>query len=186
MRLLTLLILLAQSTLHADWRPFGGAGVERFDAGQRAWVAFPTRLLYQAEPEGVKAQVPALRHGQTLTLRLDFKRLPHYGEWVAQRQAQGGAAWTGLKALLDELGDGPAVALIQEPLPAAGPVKVLLGLRRGSQFELYAMLPGALAPCGKSLCFEAKEPVFASQTAAMAWKLLKPLARAQAKASIKR
>jgi hypothetical protein len=186
MRQLVILLLFLCSALRADWRPIGGVQAEHFDSGHKAWMALPLRVQYQKQPEGVRVQLPPLKAGQPLTARLDFKRLPHYGTWIAERQAQGGASWAALKALLDELGEGPAMALIQEPLPAGGPVKVLLGLRRNSRFELYATVPGELQRCGTSLCFEPQEPQFASQSAALAWKLLKPLARAQAKASLKR
>ncbi len=186
MRPFALLLLLIAPTLHADWHPIGGILAERFDPAHKAWVPQPVRLFYEAQPEGIQAQLSAPKPGQPLTLRVDFKHLPRYSEWVAQRQAQGGAAWAALKALLDDVGDGPAVALVTEALPREGRIRVQLGLRRVSRFELYATLPGQVGPCGSALCFEPQEPQFASQSAALAWKLLKPLARAQAQASLKR
>ena len=185
-RFLILALLLTAPSAHASYRPIGGVLADRFDAAKKAWVVQPVRLSYRAEPEGIQVELLSLKAGQPLTLRLDFKHLPHYGEWMAQRQAQGGATWTALRALLDEVGDGPAMALVAEPLPKEGPVEVKLGLRRGSRFELYAAVRGPLVACGTSLCFEPGEPQFVDQSAALAWKLLKPLARSQAKASLKR
>ena len=182
----SLLLLLLCSSLHAQWHVVARVKAERFDAAKRAWSPLPADLLYQGEPEGVEAALSGLKTGSPLTARLDFKRLPHYGEWVAQRQAESGSRWAAIQALLNELGDGPAIALVSEALPAHGPIQVKLGLRRGSRFELYATVPGQLRPCGQDLCFEPGEPVFASQSAALAWKLLKPLAGAQLKSASKR
>lgn len=154
---------------------------QAFDLSHKAWAPLPVSVEFKAETEEVRLRLPKGLAGRDLTARLDFKALPHYGEWLAQRQAQGGPTWTALKAVLDEIGDGPAVALTHGDLPAKGPGKVLVGLRRGSKFELYATVPGAFEPCGSALCFEPGEPLFASRSTALAWDLLKPLALKQAK-----
>ena len=170
----------------ADYRPVGQAQAEHFDAKRKAWAVLPVLVDFDAAAEQARVRLPKALTGQTITARLDFKRLPHYSEWLAYRQAQGGASWTALKLLLDEVGDGPALALTHEALPATGNGSVLVGLRRGSQFDLYATIHGRFSPCGPSLCFEPQKADFAHPSAALAWSLFKPLAVQQAKAASSR
>jgi hypothetical protein len=183
---LALALLASACPLFAGYRVIGRALPERFDEGRRAWSSLPVLLEFDAAGSTPRLRFSALPLGRELTARLDFKRLPHYGEWLAQRQAQGGPAWTALKAILDELGNGPCMALTHEKLSADSACRLLLGMRRGSRFDLYASVPGRLSACGKDLCFEPGEPVFASHSASLAWDLLRPLALKQAKSAASR
>jgi hypothetical protein len=173
-------------TLRAAWRPIALAPVQVFDSGQKTWITMAVGVEFDAQAESARLRVSKRLLAHPLTARLDFKHLPRYAEWMAQNQARGGAEWAALKAVLDELGDGPAMAMTQEALPAQGRVKLLLGLRRGSHFELFATLPGSLGPCGSSLCCDLGEPVFATQSGQLLWSLLKPTALSQAKMAANR
>jgi hypothetical protein len=173
-------------SLRADWRPIAMAPVQVFDSGQKTWLNMAVGLEFEAQAEDARLRVSRRLLAHPLTARLDFKHLPHYAEWVSQNQARGGAEWAALKAVLDEVGDGPAMALTQEPLQAPGSVKVLLGLRRGSHFELFATVPGQLGACGSGLCCTLGEPVFATESGRLLWSLLKPAALRQAKMAANR
>ncbi len=183
---LSLPLLLSCTQLLAAYRPIGQALPERFDPRHQAWVGLPTQIEFDPQLGKARLRLAPFPLGQVLTARLDFKHLPHFEPWMAQRRAEGGPSWTALKAILDDIGDGPAMALTQAPLAAEGRLHLLVGLRRGSRFELYATLTGFLDPCGKDRCFEPLEVVFASQSAALAWTLLRPLALKQAKAASNR
>jgi hypothetical protein len=155
------------------------AEAERFDAHAKTWTPLPARLDWDRGAGQARLLAQGVKSGQPLTARLDFKRLPHYAEWVAQRQAEGGASWAALDALLKELGDGPAVAVSQGPVPVSGPLTLMLGLRRGTQFEPFATVSGPVQISRGGLLFSPGEPVFSRPSAALAWQLLKPLALRQ-------
>jgi hypothetical protein len=179
---LTVIIFLSISAaLQAGYRPIGGARAEFFGGAKAGWLPLPVNVEFDPALETARLRLDRRSISLPLTARLDFKRLPGYATWVAQRQTQGGAAWVALKAILDELGNGPAMVLCHEAVPAQGPATLLLGLRRGSRFQLYATVPGVFGPCGSRLCFEPGPPIFASQSASLAWSLLKPLALKEAK-----
>jgi hypothetical protein len=184
--LIALSVLAVSLTSHAAFRPIGRAPAEFFGGTKPHWLILPLTVDFDPSLEQARLRLSGQVSGQLLTARLDFKRLPGYGAWIAQRQAQGGPAWAALKAVLDELGDGPAMVLTHEKLPVQGPAKLLVGLRRGSHFQLYATVPGSFSPCGSRLCFEPGTPVFASRSAGLAWSLLKPLALREAKGAASR
>jgi hypothetical protein len=173
-------------SLRAAWRPIALAPVQVFAPGQKTWLDMAVEVEFEAQAENARLRVSRRLLGHPLTARLDFKHLPHYAEWISQNQARGGAEWAALKAVLDEVGDGPAMALTQEALPAQGSVKLLLGLRRGSHFELFATVPGQMGACGSSLCCDLGEPAFATQSGQLLWSLLKPSALSQAKMAANR
>ena len=179
--LFVLLCIVLSHPCHAAFRTIGGAHVEIFGAPAAHWTGVGVEVDFEADLERVRIKFPDTASGHPLNARLDFKRVPGFGAWVAQRQGQGGTTWVALKAVLDELGDGPCMVLTHEKLPANGPAKFLVGLRRGSRFELYATVPGVISPCGSRLCCQLGEPDFASRSAGLAWRLLKPLALQQAK-----
>jgi hypothetical protein len=186
MRPLVLALSLLTCPLFAGYRAIGRAVPERFDEGRRAWSPLPVLLEFDAQTSEPRLRLSGLALGQALMARLDFKHLPHYREWLAQRQAQGGASWAALKAVLDDLGDGPALALTHEALSTTAPTRLLLGMRRGSRFDLTVTVPGRLSPCGKDLCFEPGEPLFADPSTALAWDLLQPMLLKQAKSAASR
>lgn len=166
--------------LPAAFRPVGGAVVEVFGPA-KAWVSTPARLLYQAQPEAMELRLAGLRPGHALNARLQVDKLPGYSAWLAQRQAEGGAAWGALQGLLQDLAGQPVVLLTHAALPAEGPAKVLVGLRKGARFELYASLDGQVQAQGQGLSFSPQSVAFESAKARLAWQLLAPLARAQAR-----
>jgi hypothetical protein len=179
--LIVTVFLMAASPACAGFRPIGGVPAESFRGPKPAWRPLPVSIDFDLKTEKPRLRLPLQSSGRPLTARLDFKRLPGYGAWVGQRRAQGGTTWAALKAILDELGDGPAMVLCHEAVPSRGAATLRVGLRRGSRFQLYATIPGAFGPCGSRLCFEPGPPIFASHSAALAWSLLKPLALKEAK-----
>lgn len=180
MRLLLSLLLALAPDLPAAFHAIGGAQVEAFGAS-KTWQPVDLRVLYQDQPEGLQVAALGLKPGVPLNARVQVDQLPGYSLWLAQRQAQGGAAWAALQGLLQEAAGQPVVVLTLRPLPAQGPLEVLLGLRHGARFELYATFKGRLAPAGRSLIFSPESVAFEKASARLAWQLLEPLARAQAR-----
>ena len=173
--------LLAAGSLKAAFAPVGGARVEAFDGSTRAWRAVDVTVLYQAEPEAVRLLVPGLNAGGNLYLRQRLESLPGYQRWIDERRREGGSLWEALQALLADVAGKDVVAMTFQPLADGGRAEVVVGLRPGSRFDSYVRVRGLLKSTPQGLEFDPDDVQFDQTRAALAWKLLEPLARRQAR-----
>ena len=84
-----------------------------------------------------------------------------------------------MKALLTEM-HGRPVFILAEPV-TKGPGLVVVGLMDGQRSEAYAQIQGQSRMDAGGMVFDAQAVAWRKQTAALAWKLLLPMARKQAR-----
>lgn len=180
--ILVLLLALgpASGDLGAAFVPVGGLHVEAFDESAKAWRTVPVEVDYQAHPEALRVRARGPKPGERLRLRLELQRVPYYRQWVDERRREGGAAWSALDAVLEQLDGGILAAQTLLPLTDGGGPEVALGLLKGHRFQPEARARGTLRFDAGIVSFEPQSLVFDDTRAALAWDLLAPMARRQA------
>jgi hypothetical protein len=176
---LLLLVLLAPA-LRAEFVPIGRVQVESFDEAGRDWRARNVELEYQARPESLRLDLDGPAWGQALRLRLDPERLPHYREWMAAREREGGAAWGAMRSMLGQMDGKTLAAMTFVRLPREGDIEVLVGLRQDQRFEQYVRVRGHWRSTARGAEFQPRSLDFVDARAALLWELFRPIATREA------
>ena len=178
--LAALAVLAAPCALCAAYTFVGSLGMDGFDESAKAWRPMTVEADYQPRPEALRLRIRGAAPGRHLRLRLELERLPHYSEWLAARQNEGGAAWFALRTLLDQVAGRTVAVMTADKLPEMGACDVVVGLRRGHRFQSYAQVRGSARFQAGRLIFSPESVAFDDAQTALAWSLFLPLARKQA------